>query len=63
MLRAKAIKFFGQKLQPFWRRNGATPADLLHLAEKDYAKLRHARANLDERFKALASIAGASITD
>jgi hypothetical protein len=34
-----AIKFLGQKLRPFWRRNGAGPADLLRAAERDYAGL------------------------
>jgi Domain of unknown function (DUF4965)/Domain of unknown function (DUF5127)/Domain of unknown function (DUF1793)/Domain of unknown function (DUF4964) len=34
-----AIKFLGQKLRPFWRRNGATPSDLLNAAERDYADL------------------------
>jgi hypothetical protein len=34
-----AIKFLGQKLRPFWRRDGAGPADLLQAAERDYAGL------------------------
>ncbi|MCW3058415.1 MAG: hypothetical protein JWQ02_236, partial [Capsulimonas sp.] len=34
-----AINFFRQKLRPFWRRNGATPSDLLQSAEKDYDSL------------------------
>jgi hypothetical protein len=34
-----AIKFLGQKLRPFWRRNGAEPADLVRVAERDYASL------------------------
>ena len=34
-----AIKFLGQKLRPFWRRNGAEPADLFRAAERDYATL------------------------
>jgi hypothetical protein len=34
-----AIKFLGRKLRPFWRRNGATPSDLLQAAERDYAQL------------------------
>ena len=33
-----AIKFLGQKLRPYWRRDGATPADLLQAAERDYAE-------------------------
>jgi hypothetical protein len=34
-----SIKYFGARLRPYWRRNGATPADLLQAAEKDYASL------------------------
>lgn len=34
-----AIKYFGKKLRPYWRRNGATPASLLQAAERDYASL------------------------
>ncbi len=29
-----SIKYFGQKLRPYWRRNGATPAKLLQDAER-----------------------------
>jgi len=34
-----SIKFSGTKLRPYWRRNGATPADLLKSAESDYPSL------------------------
>lgn len=34
-----AIKYFGKKLRPYWRRNGTTPAALLQAAERDYASL------------------------
>lgn len=34
-----AVKFFGQKLRPFWRRNGATAADMLRASEHDYTSL------------------------
>ena len=34
-----ALKFLGQKLRPFWRRDGATPFDLLRSAERDYPDL------------------------
>ena len=34
-----AIKFFGSKLRPYWRRNGATASDLLRAAERDYPRL------------------------
>jgi hypothetical protein len=35
-----AVKFLGRKLRPFWRREGATTADLLRAAERDYAGLQ-----------------------
>lgn len=31
-----AIKYFGQKLRPYWRRNGATPASMLQEAEQKF---------------------------
>jgi hypothetical protein len=34
-----SIKFFGTKLRPFWRRDGATPPDLFQVAEHDYPQL------------------------
>jgi hypothetical protein len=34
-----SIQYFGQNLQPYWRRNGATPATLLRAAEKEYPRL------------------------
>jgi hypothetical protein len=34
-----AMKFLGQKLRPFWRRNGDGPAELLRAAERDYPGL------------------------
>ena len=34
-----AIKYFGQKLRPYWRRNGMTPEELLQAAAKDYPSL------------------------
>jgi len=34
-----AIRYFGQKLRPYWSRNGATPADLFTSAERDYSDL------------------------
>jgi Domain of unknown function (DUF4965)/Domain of unknown function (DUF5127)/Domain of unknown function (DUF1793) len=34
-----ALKFLGRKLRPFWRRDGATPLDLLRSAERDYPDL------------------------
>lgn len=34
-----SIKFAGKNLRPYWRRNGATPSDLLQSAERDYPSL------------------------
>lgn len=34
-----AIKYFGRKLRPYWRRHDATPSTLLQQAEQDYPKL------------------------
>jgi hypothetical protein len=34
-----AIRYYGKKLRPYWRRNGATPADLFAAAERDYPRL------------------------
>jgi hypothetical protein len=34
-----AIEYFGKKLRPYWRRNGAGPAQLFIQAEKDYVGL------------------------
>lgn len=33
------IKFFHRNLRPYWRRNGAQPADLFQVAERDYPAL------------------------
>jgi len=34
-----SINYFGQKLRPYWRRNGATPATLLRQAEKEFSSV------------------------
>ncbi len=34
-----SIKFLGQKLRPYWRRNGANITDLIRDAEQDYLRL------------------------
>ena len=34
-----AIKYFGEPLPPYWRRNGDGPAELFHHAAADYAGL------------------------
>jgi hypothetical protein len=47
-----AIKYFGQKLRPFWRRNGATPAQMLQQAAADYARLLKHCSEFDEQLMA-----------
>jgi hypothetical protein len=47
-----AIQFLGQKLRPFWRRNGAGPSDLLQSAEKDYAALAKRCDTFDQELMA-----------
>jgi hypothetical protein len=47
-----AIKYFGQKLRPYWRRNGATPAKMLQQAVGDYARLEKRCAAFDEQLVA-----------
>ncbi|RYG87524.1 DUF4965 domain-containing protein, partial [bacterium] len=34
-----SIQYFGRNLRPYWRRNGAGTADLLSMAERDYASV------------------------
>ncbi len=34
-----AIDYFGKKLRPYWRRDGAKPSDLFQAAERDYPSL------------------------
>ena len=53
-----AQKFLGRKLQPFWRRNGATPDDLLRSAERDYADLVRRCAAFDAELMADLTSAG-----
>jgi Domain of unknown function (DUF4965)/Domain of unknown function (DUF5127)/Domain of unknown function (DUF1793)/Domain of unknown function (DUF4964) len=47
-----SIKFLGRKLRPYWRRGGATPADLLRDAERDYESLARRCASFDEELMA-----------
>jgi hypothetical protein len=47
-----AIKYFGQKLRPFWRRNGATPAQMLKQAAAEYARLLKRCSEFDEQLMA-----------
>ena len=44
-----AIKYFGRKLRPYWRRNGATPAQMLQQAAGDYAGLLKRCSEFDEQ--------------
>jgi hypothetical protein len=53
-----AIKYFGKKLLPYWKRNGATAAQMLEKASKDYAKLFKRCAEFDERLTADATKVG-----
>ena len=43
-----SIRYFGKKLRPYWRRNGATAADLLRVAERDYTALARRSAAFDQ---------------
>ena len=47
-----AIKYFGKKLLPFWKRNGATAEDMLQAASGDYPKLAERCASFDEELMA-----------
>ena len=53
-----AINFFREKLRPYWRRNGGTPATLLPAAEKDYPRLTKACAAFDTELMADMTKAG-----
>jgi len=47
-----AIKYFGKNLQPYWRRNGAGPGEMLQAAERDYASLTRKCEQFDRRLMA-----------
>jgi hypothetical protein len=53
-----AIKYFGRKLLPYWRRNGATAAQMLEKAARDYPQLARRCAEFDEQLTADATKAG-----
>jgi Domain of unknown function (DUF4965)/Domain of unknown function (DUF1793)/Domain of unknown function (DUF5127)/Domain of unknown function (DUF4964) len=53
-----SIKFLGRKLLPYWRRDGATPADLLRAAERDYEGLALRCAQFDAELMADLTRAG-----
>ena len=47
-----SIEYFHRKLRPYWRRKGATAADLLSWAERDYASLTARAVRFDEALSA-----------
>jgi hypothetical protein len=53
-----AIKYFGRKLLPYWKRNGATAVQMLQKAARDYPKLARRCAEFDEQLTADATKAG-----
>ena len=53
-----AIKYFGKKLLPFWKRNGATAATMLSKAAHDYPKLEERCAKFDAELTADATKVG-----
>lgn len=53
-----SIDYFGKKLRPYWRKNGAGPAQLFQAAEDDYAKLADRCAKFDEEMMADLAKAG-----
>jgi hypothetical protein len=53
-----AIKYFGRKLLPYWRRNGETVEEMLAKAARDYPKLARRCAAFDDQLTADATQAG-----
>jgi hypothetical protein len=53
-----SIKYYGKKLRPYWRRNGATPASLFQAAQADYAKLEARCKEFDHELSADATSVG-----
>jgi hypothetical protein len=53
-----AIKYFGRKLRPYWRRNGETAPEMLRKAARDYPKLARRCAEFDEHLVADATKVG-----
>jgi hypothetical protein len=53
-----AIKYFGLKLHPYWRRNGMDPAELLQVAARDYPELRKRCEQFDQDLMADLTKAG-----
>lgn len=55
-----SIKWFGSRLRPYWRRNGAAPSDLLIAAERDYPVLLKRCRKFDEDLMADMTAQGGS---
>ena len=53
-----AIKYFGKKLLPYWKRNGATAPEMLSKASRDFAKLAERCAKFDAELTADATKIG-----
>lgn len=53
-----SIKYFGRKLPPYWRRNGATAAEMLQRAAREYPRLVKRCADFDAQVVADATKAG-----
>ncbi|HEY3863948.1 MAG TPA: DUF4965 domain-containing protein [Verrucomicrobiae bacterium] len=53
-----AINYFGKKLRPYWRRNGATAETMLEKASREYSQLARRCAKFDEQLMADATAAG-----
>ncbi|MCU4975790.1 DUF4965 domain-containing protein [Halobacteria archaeon AArc-m2/3/4] len=47
----KAIEYFGDQLDPYWRRNGDGPADMLESALSSYSEVRDRCLAFDERLE------------
>ncbi len=54
-----SIKYFREKLRPYWRRNGAEAKNLLQMGMQDYEALSRKCSQFDEQFvKDLTQVAG-----
>jgi hypothetical protein len=53
-----AIKYFGKRLRPYWRRNGATAPEMLRKAMSEYAEFGNRCAQFDRQLVADATRVG-----
>jgi hypothetical protein len=53
-----AIKYFGRRLLPYWKRNGATAGQMLEKAARDYSELARRCSEFDEQLTVDAARAG-----